>query len=314
MSAPVRAAGSLLVVQRRFAAAVMRPLTGVSDMQPQWTDGRDMHTVAAEFIRPNNRLTSFERLELYNRQYWYRLIDCLIDDFPGLGAVLGNDQFVELIEAYLVAHPSTCGQLRYLGEHLPEFIENRSDLIPRHHQICFDLARFEWAQIVAFDEGNRTPLSVDDLLGQDPNKLRLSLQPSITLMETNWELTDFLQAVKKGSLRADASNASSAPEHAQRRSKIPRRKHVRLCIHRHLNSVYIKHLTPTAYTILTAIDSGKTLAKALDSAFTAETFTPRAAAKVQSDFRLWSEFGWFCKRPPMRQMTRRRQATDQNSR
>jgi hypothetical protein len=42
-----------------------------------------MHDVAAEFIKPNDRLSSFERLEIYNRQYWFRVLDCLYDDYPG---------------------------------------------------------------------------------------------------------------------------------------------------------------------------------------------------------------------------------------
>ena len=45
-----------------------------------------MAEVAAEFIKPNDRLTSFERLEIYNRMYWFRLIDCVRDDCPGLRA------------------------------------------------------------------------------------------------------------------------------------------------------------------------------------------------------------------------------------
>ena len=291
-----RGTADLLAVQRRFAAAVMRPLTPDSDMQAQWTDGRDMHAVASEFIRPNDRLTSFQRLELYNRQYWFRLLDCLIDDFPGTAAILGNESFVRLCEEYLVAHPSRSGMLRNLGSHLPQFIQTRPDLVGRHVRMTGDMALFEWAQIVAFDEAERPPLGVDDLLGQNPARLRLSLQPYVTLMESPWALTDFLQAVKKGSLRADASNASVAPTASHRQTKTPTRRHVRLCIHRHGNSVYIKHLTATAYKILTSLHSGQTLAKALDSAFTAKTLTRRAAAQIQSDFRLWSELGWFCKR------------------
>ena len=40
-------------------------------------------TIAAAFIKPNDRLSSFERLEIYNCQYWFRVLDCLYDDYPG---------------------------------------------------------------------------------------------------------------------------------------------------------------------------------------------------------------------------------------
>jgi len=49
-------------------------------MQPHTRDGKSMHDVAAEFIKPNDRLSSFERLEIYNRQYWFRVLASLDED------------------------------------------------------------------------------------------------------------------------------------------------------------------------------------------------------------------------------------------
>ena len=66
-----------------MAAALFRPLTPQWGMQKHWTDGSRMHDVAAEFIKPNDRLSSFERLEIYNRQYWFRVLDCLWGRLPG---------------------------------------------------------------------------------------------------------------------------------------------------------------------------------------------------------------------------------------
>ena len=49
-----------------------------------------MGAYAASYIKPNDRLTSFERLEIYNRQYWFRVLGSMVEDFPGLRAVLGE--------------------------------------------------------------------------------------------------------------------------------------------------------------------------------------------------------------------------------
>jgi hypothetical protein len=65
---------TLLEVQRRMANAIFQPLTRSDRM----AGGAD-----AEFIKPNNRLTSLERLEIYSRSYWFRILDSLYDDFPG---------------------------------------------------------------------------------------------------------------------------------------------------------------------------------------------------------------------------------------
>ena len=71
----------------------------------------------AEFIKPNDRLTSLERVEIYNRQYWFRLIDCLYEDFPGLATVLGKREFNRrAILAYLQSFPSRSYTLRNLGK------------------------------------------------------------------------------------------------------------------------------------------------------------------------------------------------------
>ena len=65
---------NLLELQRRMAEDVRRPLTADYEMQSVADDGRPTADIAASYISPNDRLTSFERLEIYNRQYWFRLI------------------------------------------------------------------------------------------------------------------------------------------------------------------------------------------------------------------------------------------------
>src|SRR5277367_1821726 len=118
---PRQTLGELRRLQRLAASVIMRPLSRQWRMQGKWIDHRDMRQVTAEFIKPNNRLTSFERIEIYNRQYWFRLIDSFYDDFPGLRAILGRLKFNKLATEYLTAHPSTSFTMRNLGRHLSEF-------------------------------------------------------------------------------------------------------------------------------------------------------------------------------------------------
>ena len=90
MPARVDSLSGLRSFQRLVKAAVTRPLAPGYRMQRRWSDGRPMTAVAAEFIKPNDRLTSFARLEIYNRMYWFRIIDSLYEDAPGLRAALGE--------------------------------------------------------------------------------------------------------------------------------------------------------------------------------------------------------------------------------
>src|SRR5260221_11348522 len=100
---------TLLQLHLSMAHASRQPLTGCDRIAPK-TD--------AGFIKPNNRLTSVERLEIYSRSYWFRVLDSLHDDFPGLRAVLGQRAFHRLARAYLPACPSRSFTLRNLGSRL----------------------------------------------------------------------------------------------------------------------------------------------------------------------------------------------------
>ena len=55
-------AADVVKLQRLMTHALVRPLTAESGMQPVWIDGRPMDEFAAEFIKPNDRLSAFERL------------------------------------------------------------------------------------------------------------------------------------------------------------------------------------------------------------------------------------------------------------
>src|SRR4051794_15945401 len=92
-------------IQQTFSTALFRPLVSGDQLEPRWTDGRATAEVMAEFIAPNDRLTPVERIEIYSRSYWYRLIDCLYDDYPGVRAIVGDRKFLKLITAYLAKYP-----------------------------------------------------------------------------------------------------------------------------------------------------------------------------------------------------------------
>src|ERR1700679_1644056 len=150
---------NLLELQRRMEEDVRRPLTADFEMQRMAEDGQSTEELAASYISPNARLSSFERLEIYNRQYWFRLISVVSEDFPTLNAVLGQRRFDALILAYLAENPSTSWTLRDLGARLPAFLESHPEFGGRRHRLAVDIARLEWAYVEAFDGGRRPPLT-----------------------------------------------------------------------------------------------------------------------------------------------------------
>jgi hypothetical protein len=289
-------AAALRDVQHRFAAVVMRPLTDDWMTQPVWIDGRPTEEVAGEFIKPNDRLTSLERLEIYNRQYWFRLIDVMYEDYPGLGAILGDRRFHAFCKGYLLAHPSRSGLLRNLGRHLETFVAANPDLTAPQTDMALDMVRFEWAQVEAFDGAEKRPLKPPDMEGRDPSVTRLALQPYLTLLHLRYAVDKLAIAVKRQSLRSEASNASDGAEHVFRRRRSARKEEVFLVMHRAQNRVYAKRIAPDALAILSSLRAGKTIAEAVSQAIeSSQSPTTDWPMVIQDWFATWMNFGWFCR-------------------
>ncbi len=293
--APARVAttADLRKFQRMMASALVRPLTADDNLQPLWVDGRPMEEVAAEFVKPNDRLTSFERLQLYNRMYWFRLFDAIRDDCPGLIAALGERVFGRLSQAYLERCPSRSFTLRDLCSRLEAFILANPGLTAPRTRLAAEIARFEWAQTVAFDGASRPVVPPSDLARTPPHRLRLGLQPYVTLLDLRYPIDSYVIRVKRrDALRSEASNTpSSGPgaRRAVRRAALPRASRTRVAVHRLNNRLYYKRLDPAAFRILDALSRGRTLSRAVAAA--GPGVTP---GRVRGWFKVWMALGWFC--------------------
>ena len=277
-------------------------------MQRTWSDGRSMEQVAASFIKPNDRLTSFERLEIYNRQYWFRVLDCFYDDYPGMRAILGERKFGHLARAYLAKYPSVSFTLRNLGSRLEQFLQEEPKWVAPRFDLALEMARFEWAQIVAFDGEARPALTPADLQAIQPSRLRLGLQPYLSFLKLHYAVDDFFIALKKqNALRNEASNAfESAPPTAKKKRpiRIPRRlaKPIYVAVHRFRNALYYKPLEAEACHLLLALREGATMTQACDRALRDAVEDGVAwSARIQGWFANWSAMGWFCSRSPSSQ-------------
>jgi hypothetical protein len=97
---------------------------------------------AGELVKPNDRLTSTERLDIYHRQYWYRILDSFNEDFPGLCSILGERAFARLSRAYLTDCPSQSFTLRNLGSRLEAWLTEHPEFAGRHLAPALDMIRW----------------------------------------------------------------------------------------------------------------------------------------------------------------------------
>jgi len=288
---------NLLEIQQRMLTAVMQPLTAHERMQPRSRDGKSMHEVAAEFIKPNDRLSSFERLEIYNRQYWFRVLASLDEDFPGLRAIIGQGRFEALCKAYLVDCPSQSFSLRNLGSGLETWLRSHPEHIQPRATLALDMVRLEWAEIEAFDGASEPVLLPGDALASDPDP-HFRLQPYLQLISLRYPVDDLLVAIRKDTPDGGmASNAVSEHRKQTRVRKVARQKPqaVFLVVHRVDHSVYFKRIEQEAFKFLHALREGQSLSSAVVLAFQGRDIPETVLlSRVQNWFESWSSLGWFC--------------------
>jgi hypothetical protein len=286
---------NLLELQRRMAQDVMRPLTPDFATQATTEDNSPWDEFPASYIKPNSLLTSFERLEIYNRQYWFRVIAAVSEDFPALHAVLGQHKFDSLVLAYLRENPSTSFSLRNLGARLPSWLASYPKLAGPQHALAVDVARLEWAYIEAYDGASLTPLGWQDFAGLG-SESTLRLQPHLQLLDLQHSVDEVVLAVHKGAPEIDiVSNA------ATERSQMPEialpevtRSSVYLAVHRFDNSVYYRRIEREEFLLLADLRDGDSIATAIERAFEGSKLTPELqAARIQEYFSHASKLGWF---------------------
>lgn len=291
-------------IQQRMFRAITEPLTASERTRARGLDGRSMREEAESIIKPNDRLTSLQRLEIYNRQYWFRLLGSLNDDFPGLQAILGERRFEKLCQAYLLECPSRSHTLRDLGKRLGTWLKKNPEYAGRHLQLALDMTHLEWANIEAFDAEEHPPVTNDELLDQNPSELRLRLQPYLKLVATSYPVDDIRIAVKDGvtwtptASNAVRSNRGKSVKHSFAGLK-PETIHI--AVHRQANTIYYKRIDPEAHRLLTALGRGRSLLQAIESAFKGSTIPAGdRATYVHGAFAHWMTLGWFHKRESAR--------------
>jgi hypothetical protein len=287
---------NLAELQRQMAAAVMLPLTANDEMRAQDAQGRPMMEVAASFIAPNSRLTAFERLEIYNRQYWFRVMGGLAEDFAALRAVVGGRAFEGLSVAYLTAHPSRSFTLRNLGSKLFEWLVENPQWTGRRHRLALDVARVEWAFIEAFDNAERTPLTIDQIATLDADS-RLAIQPHLRLIALEYEADDLVLSLHDRQKREASEAGRKSDEVPAAPARLPKlkRKPTWVAAHRVDLSVYYRRLKREEFLTLAAIREGLPLVEALEAGFRDSPLAEaRRPQRVREWFANWAELGWIC--------------------
>jgi len=230
-------------------------------------------------IEPSDTLSAPQRLAIYQRGYYARLIQCMEGQFKALCHALGKDLFDDFAREYLELYPSQSATLSDLGTRFPGYLAGtRPDKedAEKEEWIDFmvDLAQFEGDLYVMFDAtGNEGRPYATDTCHDDT----LRLQPCFSLHTYRFPVSGYYNEVARG----------NDPE-------IPAPQQCHIATARKDYSIGIFTLLPAQYTFLSEMKKGVAVNEAL--AITVHQFnaTPEAAGKAWSEWKQhWITCGFF---------------------
>jgi hypothetical protein len=169
-----------------------------------------------DLIESDDRLSATERLEIYANAYFYRILDCLKEDFPATLATLGPDDFHNLITAYLIEYPPTEPSISYAGRHLAEFLRHDSmRAIIERWPFIDELVRLERTLIEVFHAAEAEPLNAEAMRSVVPDDwpaLAMRTHPALAIVDCEWRVDQLLREVEAGAGESD--RPLGAPAHA----------------------------------------------------------------------------------------------------
>ncbi|HEY3666446.1 MAG TPA: DNA-binding domain-containing protein [Polyangiaceae bacterium] len=192
-------------------------------------------------VKTSGALSAVERLEIYREQFWLRHTSSLVEDFPGVSGILGQQAWAALIEGYLEAHPPHSYTLRDLGLRLPQYIADQSTL--EHHELCTDMARLELAYLEIFDAADVPPITPDALTGLSEEAwqgVRIGFHPALRV---------FKSAYPVAALRRQLIEAQSSAQ----RVRMPAPEPCWQLLFRRNLQLFHEPLSQGAYALLSAL-------------------------------------------------------------
>lgn len=156
-------------------------LTGTSDIS---------HSVLA-----SEAVSTEKRLNIYRDAYVFRLIECLIANFPALHSYLGTEEFHALCRNFINTHPSHYRSIRWYGDALAQFVKK---YYTQRYAFLAELAEFEWKMTLAFDAQDAPAVTVDEMAAIAPQAwggLKFSIHPSVQQVNCCWNTIHLWQAL-----------------------------------------------------------------------------------------------------------------------
>jgi hypothetical protein len=173
-------------LQQWFGGIIARPLAENGGIISRASSGVSIEEEAKKYIIPSPTLKPYERLQIYNQQYWWRLLNALQEAYPLLVRFFGYADFNhDLAIPFLQKHPPNSWSLNPLGDRLPHWI--RSYYKGSDPLLVYEAALLDRSFYSLFFKSLLTPLQPTEKF-ELLLKEKLYLQPHVCLFFHSYDL------------------------------------------------------------------------------------------------------------------------------
>jgi hypothetical protein len=185
---------------KELESLLYRLITAPSGVAEGLATERDLGADGLDaIVLSDDRLSAEARVDIYANMYFYRIRDALKEDFPATLAVLGDDNFHNLVTAYLLEYPPTEPSISCCGRHLADYL--RDHPIREGTPFVADLAQLERAVVEVFHGTDEAALGPDALRATPPEDwpaMKLRIHPAAQILALEWRVSELLRAVEEG--------------------------------------------------------------------------------------------------------------------
>lgn len=274
-------------IQEWFAGVITQRLGENHTIQPYTLQGRLVAEEASKYIVPSRTLSPHQRMQIYNQQYWWRLLNTLHDNFPLVTRLFGTHAFNEKIGIpYLLAHPPSHWSLNLLGEKMAKWIAESYG--EPDQTLVFHAAQLDWAFMACAIAPQYSIPNFAEIMGANPENLLSQLfylQPHISLFTWEYDLFTF-----RGSFLKEGNDYWV--EH--RFPDLPKGKSYYFTLYRNLNNhLAWREIRKEEFLLLERFNRGTTISEACAYIESQEASVYEMVANhLQKWLQEWTQAGW----------------------
>ncbi len=284
-------------IQEWFAGIITQPIDDESHINPIAPSGKPIQEEAKKYIAPSPTLKSSERIELYNQQYWWRLLNTMQTTFPLITRLLGYHQFNDRIAIpFLQKYPSQHYSLSHLGERLPHWIKDEYQ--GEDKQLLIDSIAIDEAFNESFFAARQPPVT-KNLSPEQAFSKKGRLQPHLFLFEMPYDLFSFRAEIQKKDPDFWSNHHFPNLEHALLDNgihfpKLNQEQEYYFIIYRNLNNIVSwESISKAEYQLLQRFQNGSSIEEMCEWVSQNEnTFLNDAQSNLQQWIQKWIARQW----------------------